>query len=76
MGSVIGGSIITGFFSILDYIYDIFKSDGEDMEQGGCQKCCHKYLSQCLKLFELVRSDAMAYIVVAGTPFCNAARNC
>jgi hypothetical protein len=42
--------------------------------QAGCcvQRCCFCFFN----LFEIVRSDAYAYIHLAGTPYCDAARQC
>ena len=66
---------MTGFFSLGDYLVDLFKPHNDDDESchGSCYKWCH---GACLKVFDLVRSDAMAYINAAGIPYCNSARYC
>lgn len=70
LGSIVGGSFMTGFFGLGDFIFDLLKG----------VPCCTSFLTTCcvpcLKLFELVRSDAMAYINITGIPFCNSSRTC
>ncbi len=66
---------MTGFFSIGDYLFDLIKhSDKED--EGCCAQCLNYACGCCVKVFDLVRSDAMAYINTAGVPYCNSARYC
>ena len=36
------------------------------------QTCCNP----CLKVFELVRSDALAFVNLSGNPYCNSSRYC
>lgn len=90
-GSVVGGSFMIGFFTLFDYVLDIFKAREPDNtvyagspnqvnpNQGkGCyarfwDSC---FCRPCRKVNDLVRSDAMAYIHIAGNPYCNAARYC
>lgn len=66
---------MTGFFSVGDYLFDLIKHS--DKEEGGCCASCVNYVcTGCLKVFDLVRSDAMAYINASGVPYCNSARYC
>lgn len=72
-GSVIAGSFMTGFFTLGDYIFDLLKGESD----GGCwDRFLGCFCGPCLHLFELVRSDAMAYINLTGNPYCNSARTC
>ena len=75
-GSVIAGSFMNGFFSILDYIFDFLKPNVEENPEGCYTTCFTSCCSPCLSLFELVRSDAMAYVNLTGNPYCNSARYC
>ena len=63
---------MTGFFTIGDYFFDMLIKSSSDCCLGCLNVCC----SPCLKLFEMVRSDAMAFIFLTGNPYCNAARCC
>lgn len=76
LGSVIGGSFMTGFFTIGDYIFDLIKpsisSPPTSCYRKTHTKCCNPFK----KVFDLVRSDAMAYIHITGNPYCNSARYC
>ena len=78
-GSVVAGSFMTGFFALGDYIFDLIKpSSKESEEDEGCwDKIFKSALCMCCtKTFDLVRSDAMAYINLSGNPYCNSARYC
>lgn len=76
-GSVIGGSFMTGFFTVGDYIFDLIKpKETRGRAAGGCANLFNKSCSCCTKVFDLVRSDAMAYINLTGNPYCNSARYC
>lgn len=39
-------------------------------------RCYYSVFGWCDSLFDLVRSDAMAYINLSGLPYCNSARYC
>ena len=66
---------MTGFFSLGDYLFDLIKPSNEDDE--GCYASCFNFTCKaCIKVFDLVRSDSMAYINAAGIPYCNSARYC
>lgn len=67
---------MTGFFSIFDYIFDFLKPETEENPDGCYTNCFNSACGLCLKVFELVRSDSMAYINLAGNPYCNSARYC
>lgn len=67
---------MTGFFSLGDYIFDLIKPNGKSNDQGCYATCFDTVCFPCTKIFDLVRSDAMAYINIAGNPYCNAARYC
>ena len=66
---------MTGFFSIGDYLLDLIKHSDKE-ESGCCAQCVDYVCTCCIKVFDLVRSDAMAYINTAGVPYCNSARYC
>lgn len=75
-GSVVGGSFMTGFFTIGDYLFDMIKPSVSSSPTS-CYKRTHRTCcSPCRKVFDLVRSDAMGYIHITGNPYCNAARYC
>lgn len=67
---------MTGFFTIGDYIFDLVKPPVTAKKSGCYYKTFKTCCNPCVKLFDLVRSDAMAYINIAGNPYCNAARYC
>lgn len=67
---------MTGFFSIGDYIFDFIKPDEEQNPDGCYTTCFNSVCSICIRMFDLVRSDSMAYINLAGNPYCNSARYC
>lgn len=76
MGSVIAGAYITGFLSLFDFIFDFVKPD-ENANPDGCYTNCYKcFCVCCIRVFDLVRSDAMAFINLTGNPFCNSSRYC
>lgn len=60
LGSVIAASFINAFLFIPDTIMDIFK-------------LCFDIQFPTL---DLVRSDAVGYVALTGSPFCNSARYC
>lgn len=73
-GSVIGGSFIIAFFTFFDFIFDFLKPD----ESSDPNSCYSKFFN-CLcshSIFDLVRTDALAYINLTGNPYCNSARYC
>lgn len=75
-GSVIGGSFMTGFFTLGDYLFDLIKPGVSSSVTGVHNRCWNTCCGPCNKVFALVRSDAMAYINIAGNPYCNSARYC
>lgn len=76
MGSVIAGSFITGFLSIFDLLFDLIKPDENANPNGGFTRCYKSCCKCCYMTFDLVRSDAMAFVFLTGNPFCNSARYC
>lgn len=73
MGSVIACSFVTAFFTLFDFIFDLVKPFDRNSLYGKCFfGCCWC----CLKIWDLVRSDAMGYVYLTAIPFCNAARYC
>ena len=75
-GSIVAGAFITGFLSLSDFIFDFLKPD-ENAHPDGCYTKVFQCLCVCcFKVFDLVRSDAMAFISLTGNPFCNSARYC
>lgn len=81
-GSVVAGAFMIGFFTVADFIFDTIAPSKHEINQGasGCkgflysiyEKTCGKIVS----FFDLVRSDAMAYISLTGNPYCNSSRYC
>ena len=76
LGSVIGGSFMTGFFTIGDYFFDLVKPEPFEDPESLHVRFFDQSCQPCYKVFDLVRSDAMALINLTGNPFCNAARYC
>jgi len=75
-GSVVGGSFMTGFFSIGDYLFDFIKPDEKENPEGAYTLCFNSVCDVCIRIFDLVRSDAMSYIFLTGNPLCNSSRYC
>ena len=75
-GSVVGGSFMTGFFSIGDYLFDFIKPDEKENPEGAYTTCFNSVCDICIRIFDLVRSDAMSYIFLTGNPYCNSSRYC
>lgn len=72
-----------GFFTVPDYLIDLItprrhygKVSGSVQNQGCYGRCFNSLFAPCLKVLNLVRSDSLAYINIAGNPYCNAARYC
>lgn len=83
MGSVIASAFMIAFFSLFDYLFDLVtprrqygKVSGSTQDTDCYSKAFNTCCSPCLKLFNLVRPDSLAYINIAGNPYCNAARYC
>lgn len=74
IGSVIAASLITGLFTIWDYIFDILRP--QRSFSPGKQGIIDKFCGIFSNTFDLVRSDAMGYILLTGNPYCNSARFC
>jgi len=74
-GSVAAGSFMNAFFNFFDFIYETFRCypEGTCPMMSPCCNCCDKIFG-CF--FDLIRTDAYAYINLNGIPYCNAARNC
>jgi hypothetical protein len=74
-GSVVAGAFMNGFFSIFDLIFDLLRPDSDSNNE--CYKKFYTSMLMCIgNFFNLVRSDAYAYITLTGTPYCNASRYC
>lgn len=67
---------MTGFLSFFDFLFDIVKPDENANPDGFYTKCYNVCCICCVKIFDLIRSDAMAFINLTGNPFCNSARYC
>lgn len=72
-GSVCAGSFMTGLFALPDAIFDFFKPENI---LSGYAKCYTQCCFWLYGFFDLVRSDAMAFIHLTGLPYCNSARYC
>ncbi len=75
IGTVIAAAFMTGFFNVFDAIFDLLRP-----EQGHCSQfyiqCCSKLNFFFKDLFDFVRSDSLAYVNLAGNPYCNSSRYC
>lgn len=72
-GSVVASAFMNGFFSFYDFIFDFFRPNTVDSKnQNVIGRCCDTFAN----FFDLVRSDAMAYVNLSGNPYCNSARYC
>lgn len=69
-GSVVAASFINLVFSLFDYIFDVLRADTNNDAPR------HSLLSAMDSLFDLVRSDSLAYINLSGNPYCNSSRYC
>jgi hypothetical protein len=72
-GSVVGGAFMVGFFSLGDFFFDLIKPDNY---MGLYGRCYYPICGWLTSLFELVRSDSMAYINLTGLAYCNSSRYC
>ena len=70
------GSFITGTLSVGDLIFDFLKPDENANPESCYNESCQCLFKPCFSLFDLVRSDAMAFINMTGNPFMNSARYC
>lgn len=64
---------MTAVFWLPDLLFDIFRPRREEGLYGRCFGCLCGWLSS---LFQLVRSDALAYVNLASLPYCNSSRFC
>ena len=62
---------MNGWFAVPDFIFDNLRSE-EFQGEGRCARC----LDALDDFFDLVRSDAMAYVYLTGNPYCNSSRYC
>ena len=67
---------MTGFLAFFDFVFDFIKPDENTNPHGCYTKFYKKTCFCCIGVFDLIRSDAMAYINLTGNPFCNASRYC
>ena len=66
---------MTGFLTLLDYFFDLIKPASKNDES--CYGRCFSFACTCCSsVSDLVRSDTMTYINLAGIPYCNASRYC
>jgi hypothetical protein len=63
---------MNAFFSVLDFIFDILIPDRFEKSDNFCGKCCAGFAG----FFDLVRSDALAFVYLTGQAYCNSARYC
>jgi hypothetical protein len=73
LGSVIGCSFFTSFFAIFDLLFDIFKPSSKDGYYKSIWDC---FCGCFMKIWDLVRSDAISFVILSGNAICNAARYC
>lgn len=67
LGSVIAAGFMDLFF-IPDLILDLFRGEKHSKEERSADGC--------LRFFDLLRTDAMAYIGLTGNSYCNSAKYC
>lgn len=80
-GSVMGGSLILGFFYFGDFLINfLLGSDKVKIRTEGKQGIDEDRVAvdqgKCYDFFSLVRSESMAYINIINFPYCNASRYC
>jgi hypothetical protein len=63
---------MNGWFAVPDFIFDCVRGEDHQEEESGCGRC----LNAVDDFFDLVRSDAMAYVYLTGNPYCNSSRYC
>ena len=63
---------MNSFFLIPDFIFDILIPTGWESSNNGFIKL----LSSFAAFFDLVRSDALAFVYLTGNAYCNSARYC
>ena len=67
MGSIFAAAFINMFLLFPSVIYDSFRNCGDAKFQKS--NCCNV-------VFDMVRSDAIPFTILTGTPYCNAAKYC
>lgn len=75
MGTVIAGAFMTGFFAVFDAIFDTLRPK-QTNEDNFYKKCFGKVCFFCTEIFDFVRSDSLAFVNLAGNPYCNSSRYC
>ena len=67
LGSIFASAFVNSFLLIPAAIYDVFRNCGYGKFSNAT--CCSN-------TFDMVRPDAIAFVVLAGTPYCNSAKYC
>lgn len=73
LGSVVAAAFMAGVFWIPDLVFDLLRPRNEQGLYGRCFVCLCGWLNN---LFQLVRSDAIAYVNLASMSYCDSARFC
>jgi hypothetical protein len=73
-GSVIAGSFMTGFLAAFDMIFDFLRPSENRQNPSTYDKIFGVACGCCVRIFDFVRSDALAFINLAGNPYCNSSR--
>lgn len=79
-GSVSAGAFLLNFLSYPDLVFDALMPTDEINPSTRPVNCCFRFCNCAFgwlkPLFELARSESMAYINLTGIPYCNASRYC
>lgn len=67
LGSIIGGAFVNGFFFVTQAVVDLIRS---------CRNSKIKSNQCFLNAIDLARSDAISFIILTGTPYCNSSKYC
>jgi hypothetical protein len=73
LGSVLAAAFMTGVFWLPDLLLDLLRPRNDQGLYGRCFGCAFGWLNS---LFQLVRSDALAYVNLASMSYCDSARFC
>lgn len=79
-GSVLAGAFLLNFLSYPDLVFDALMPTDDIIPVNKPVNCCFRFCDCAFgwlkPLFELARSESMAYINLTGLPYCNASRYC
>lgn len=67
MGSIFAAAFINSFLLIPTALFDMFRN---------CRGAKFSNPNSCSSVLDLVRSDAMSFVILTGTPYCNSCKYC